>query len=68
MGAVAALLALLVLCALCDGDRKKYKKGDLRISRDSDGGWYVWEKSTGNAVFKARTRQECADYIRTHIS
>lgn len=68
MDAIAALLALLVLCGLCDSDRRKWKKGDLRIARHPDGGWYVYEKSSGRLIFKADTRQECTEYVREHIS
>ena len=66
--AIAALLLLLLICSGSSNKESGYKKGDLKISRDSNGQWYVYERETGREVYRADNKQACADFVRARLS
>ena len=68
VGGIAALLLLLWACSGSSNKGSGYKKGDLKISRDSNGEWYVYETRTGREIYRASSRHECAAYVRDLIS
>lgn len=67
MEAIAGLAALAFLLWVCSSSGKKgseYKRGDLKIARDSTGEWYVYEVSTGREIYRDPSKRACADYLK----
>ena len=61
----AAAIALLIWIFASESNKGSgYKKGDLKISRDSNGQWYVYETETGREVYRADSKKECAAFVR----
>lgn len=70
MEVIAGVAAIILLLWICSGSSSKgsgYKKGDLKISRDANGEWYVYETRTGREIYRASSKQECAAYVRDLI-
>ena len=67
MEVIAGAAAIALLLWICSGSSKGsgYKKGDLKISRDANGQWYVYETRTGREIYRADSKQECADFVRS---
>lgn len=61
---IAAIALLLWACSSSGSKESGYKKGDLKVSRDSNGQWYVYETRTGREIYRADSKHECAAYIR----
>lgn len=68
LAGAAALLLLLWACSSSGSKGSGYKKGDLKISRDANGEWYVYETRTGREIYRASSRHDCAAYVRDLIS
>lgn len=68
MEAIAGIAAVIILIWIFSSggsnNNNGYKKGDLKISRDPNGQWYVYEQETGREIFRADTKQECAEFVR----
>lgn len=63
----AALALLLWACSSSGSKGSGYQKGDLKISRDANGQWYVYEVRTGREVYRADSKRECAEFVRSYL-
>lgn len=62
---VAGFIGLLILLWTCSGSgSKKTQKGDLKIGRDSNGEFYVYDKETGQVIYRGESKKDCAEYIK----
>lgn len=72
MEVVAGILGVVLLLWICasESSSKKngYRKGDLKISRDANGQFYVYEVRTGREIYRADSKADCAAYARDLIS
>lgn len=65
---IAGVIFIIVVFIMAAGSRPtKWKKGDLRISRDRDGSYYAYEVKTGDVVFFSEDRQEVAKWVSQHV-
>lgn len=63
LGGIAAVILLLFVCSGSKKDTPKYEQGEIRMSRDLDGTFYVYEVQTGQPIAQGMTKEEAAEYI-----
>lgn len=66
---VAAIVAvvLFVVFGGLSSATKSYGKGDIKISRDSDGSYYAYDKDTETVLYSAATKQEVANWVASQV-
>lgn len=66
---VAAIVAavLFVVFGGLSSAAKSYGKGDIKISRDSDGSYYAYDKETDAVLYSAPTKQEVASWVASQV-
>jgi|MucameStandDraft_1065616.scaffolds.fasta_scaffold114313_1 hypothetical protein len=68
LGIIVVIVLLLWTCTSSGSKGSGYQKGDLKVSRDANGEWYVYEIRTGREIYRASSKHECAAYVRDLIS
>lgn len=69
---VIVIIAVIVLIVLAAGSKgsggnRGYQQGDLKIGRNADNTWYVYEAASGNVVGQFETKGDAAQFIKASI-
>lgn len=67
VAAIALIALLIVFGASSSSGGKSYNKGDIKIGRDIDGGYYAYDAEDGSVLFTGETKKEVADYVASQV-